>query len=133
RDRGWDVGEDLSQVRVHADGDADAAARSVGAAAYTVGSDVVFARDRYAPGTSEGRQLLAHELAHVRQQRQGPVSGTDRGDGVQVSDPSDAFEQEATHTAQIVAGRAGARPGPPPPRGTPAARAPRASSLPAHA
>ena len=58
---------------------------------------------RYAPGTGEGRRLLAHELTHVRQQQQGPVSGTDRGDGVQVSDPSDPFEQEASRTAEDIA------------------------------
>jgi hypothetical protein len=40
----------------------------VRALAYTVGPHVVFAPGRYAPGTREGRRLLAHELAHVAQQ-----------------------------------------------------------------
>ena len=100
------------------------AAKSVGATAYTVGTDVVVSAGRYAPGTGEGRRLLAHELTHVRQQQQGPVSGTDRGDGVQVSDPSDLFEQEASRTAEDIA----ARPTPGPPAGgsaaTPAAPRP---------
>ena len=74
------------------------------------GTDVVVSAGRYAPGTAEGRKLLAHELTHVRQQQQGPVSGTDRGDGVQVSDPSDPFEQEASRTAEDIAARATSRP-----------------------
>lgn len=63
------LGHDFSRVRVHADGGAAASARSVGAAAYTVGSHVVFGAGRYAPQTSGGASLLAHELAHTVEQR----------------------------------------------------------------
>ena len=62
---------DFSHVRVHADGVASQSARAAGALAYTVGSHIVFRADRYAPGTAAGRQLLAHELAHVTQQAPG--------------------------------------------------------------
>ena len=62
-------GHDFGRVRVHADERAGASARAVAARAYTVGSDVVFGRGEYAPSTPRGRQLLAHELAHVVQQR----------------------------------------------------------------
>jgi hypothetical protein len=65
-------GADFSGVRVHTDPAAAASARSIGALAFTSGSDVVFDSGRYAPGTSEGRRLLAHELAHVAQQRENP-------------------------------------------------------------
>lgn len=61
-------GHDFSHVRVHADEQASASARSVDARAYTFGSHVVFGTDQYAPGMSEGQRLLAHELAHVIQQ-----------------------------------------------------------------
>lgn len=64
-------GHDFSRVRVHHDVQADASARAVGAKAYTVGSDVVFASGAYAPHSHAGRQLMAHELAHVVQQGQG--------------------------------------------------------------
>jgi hypothetical protein len=37
--------------------------------ALTEGDDVYFAPGRYAPGTKEGDRLIAHELAHVAQQR----------------------------------------------------------------
>jgi hypothetical protein len=45
----------------------------VGALAYTVGHDVVFAAGHYGPGTERGRRLLAHELTHVVQQGSSPV------------------------------------------------------------
>jgi len=63
-------GHDFSQVRVHTDTHAAASARAVSARAYTVGSDMVFGAGQYAPGTSAGPQLIAHELTHVVQQRQ---------------------------------------------------------------
>jgi hypothetical protein len=92
-------GQDFSGVRVHTDSAADASARSVNAHAYTVGNDIVFQRGRFDPGSDGGRHMLAHELTHVVQQRSGPVDGTDTGDGVRVSDPSDRFEREAADNA----------------------------------
>jgi hypothetical protein len=65
-------GVDFSRVRIHADGSADAAARALGAAAFTRGSDIVFREDQYRPHTFAGRQLLAHELTHVVQQGSAP-------------------------------------------------------------
>jgi len=62
-------GQGLSRVRVHTDARASESARAVNALAYTVGRDIVFAPGRFAPGANEGRRLLAHELAHVVQQR----------------------------------------------------------------
>ncbi len=60
-------GHDFSPVRVHVGPDANAAARDLGALAYTVGNDVVFAAGAYDPLTRSGRSLIAHELAHVAQ------------------------------------------------------------------
>jgi Domain of unknown function (DUF4157)/A nuclease family of the HNH/ENDO VII superfamily with conserved AHH len=62
-------GHDLGEVRIHTGQMADEAASSIHAAAYTVGSDIVFANNRYSPGTLRGRLLLQHELRHVEQQR----------------------------------------------------------------
>jgi hypothetical protein len=61
-------GADFGDVRVHTDAQAAQSAAAVDARAYTVGRDVVFGAGQYAPGTPAGRHLLAHELAHVRQQ-----------------------------------------------------------------
>jgi hypothetical protein len=60
-------GTDLSDVRVHSGPAAFAAAESVDAHAFTLGHNVVFGAGQYAPGTTAGRRLLAHELAHVVQ------------------------------------------------------------------
>lgn len=92
-------GEDFSDVRVHTDGAAHESAKSVNAQAYTVGSNIVFQRDLYDPSSPSGQHMLAHELTHVVQQRNGPVDGTDAGGGVKVSDPSDRFEREAVANA----------------------------------
>ncbi len=62
------LGEDLRDVRVHTDGLASQSAEAVSARAYTVGRDIAFRGGEYAPRTTEGRRLLAHELAHVVQQ-----------------------------------------------------------------
>jgi hypothetical protein len=62
-------GYDFGRVRVHADSRAAAAAQSVRARAYTVGSEIVFGQGQYQPETRAGRWLVAHELAHVLQQR----------------------------------------------------------------
>ena len=61
-------GADFSQVRLHSDAQAAESARAVNAKAYTQGQDVVFGVGQYAPGTGEGRRLMAHELTHVVQQ-----------------------------------------------------------------
>jgi hypothetical protein len=96
------LGHDFSDVRLHTDDRADSSARSVSADAYTVGSDIVFQRGAYDPGSAAGQTLLAHELTHVVQQRSGPVDGTSAGGGIAVSSPSDRFEREAAANADRV-------------------------------
>ncbi len=61
-------GYDFSSVRVHADSRATESAQAVHALAYTVGRNIVFARDQYSPGSAASNRLLAHELTHVVQQ-----------------------------------------------------------------
>lgn len=84
------LGHDFSAVRLHEDADAT---RALGAHAYTVGTDIVFASGKY------DRRRLAHELAHVVQQAHGPVEGTEVAPGVAVSDPADRHEREADAAA----------------------------------
>jgi hypothetical protein len=62
------LGHDFSRVRIHSGVAAEHSAREVNAYAYTVGQDIVFGAGRFAPGTRDGRRLIAHELAHVVQQ-----------------------------------------------------------------
>ena len=51
-------------------------------------------QNEYKPNTSDGDQLIAHELAHVVQQRGAPTSGP-----LTVSNPGDAMENEADAVA----------------------------------
>ncbi|MCP2342453.1 eCIS core domain-containing protein [Actinomadura rupiterrae] len=96
------LGADFSDVRVHTDAVGHEAAEAVDAHAFTSGAHIVFQRGRYDTASSAGRTMLAHELTHVIQQRSGPVAGTDSGDGLKVSDPSDRFEREAEANAARV-------------------------------
>ena len=106
------LGQDFSDVRVHTGGQAHDSAVAVNAQAYTVGNNVVFQRDKYDPGSDSGKLMLAHELTHVVQQRNGPVDGSDAGGGIRVSDPSDRFEREASANAEtVMSGPAPAAPG----------------------
>lgn len=91
-------GHDFSGVRVHTDAEAAESVRSVNALAYTVGKDIAFGMGQYAPNTSAGRWMLAHELTHVIQQG-------DRGiaDGIQIElGLSGIHEQQANSVATAV-------------------------------
>ena len=88
---------DFSDVRVHADGEADKLNREVNAEAFTTGRDIFFRAGAYNPGSAAGQRLLAHELTHVVQQR-----GASQADGMRVSDPSDSSEREADAVADDV-------------------------------
>ncbi|GAB4199728.1 MAG: hypothetical protein OHK0022_20210 [Roseiflexaceae bacterium] len=64
-------GHDFSQIRIHADNHAAGTARSLNARAFTVENHIAFDTGEYQPGTTSGRQLLAHELTHTIQQTGG--------------------------------------------------------------
>jgi Domain of unknown function (DUF4157) len=89
---------DLSDVRVHTDERADRLNRSVSARAFATGSDVYFASGEYNPGSASRDRLIAHELAHVVQQR-----GAAAGGPLTVSNPGDALETEADKVADQIA------------------------------
>jgi hypothetical protein len=65
---------DTSHVRIHTGEPSANAARSINALAFTLGQNVVFGAGQYAPNTERGLKLLAHELTHVMQQKEGTVS-----------------------------------------------------------
>jgi hypothetical protein len=89
---------DLSDVRVHTDDTADQLNRTVSARAFATGTDVYFAKGEYSPGSASGDKLIAHELAHVVQQRGSTASGP-----LSVSQPGDAIETEADSVADQIA------------------------------
>lgn len=90
------LGVELARVRVHTDDVAEQAALAVNARAFTVGEDIYFAAGAFAPDTAVGAQLLAHELTHVVQGREGRIP---HASGVEVSRPGDALEREAEATS----------------------------------
>jgi len=95
------LGHDFSRVRVHTDARAAASARAIGAIAYTVGRHVVLPGDTESVAVGDGR-LLAHELAHVVQQRGGDASYTPQANSALDS----VWEREADSAAEAVtAGR----------------------------
>lgn len=96
-------GHDFSHVRVHLDANAAESARAVSAQAYTVGHHMAFDVGRYSPQSATGGHLLAHELAHVVQQRSGPFAVHLRRS---ISESGDAAEREADAAADLaMAGR----------------------------
>ena len=73
---------DFGQVRVHTGAKAAKLARALDSHAFTVGRDIVFGAGEYVPETTEGRELLAHELTHVVQQHAGAIKVQRRNDEV---------------------------------------------------
>jgi Domain of unknown function (DUF4157) len=105
-------GADLSDVRVHTSSEASASAASLDALAYTSGRDIYFARGMYAPSTSSGDRLLAHEVAHVVQQSSGkePLIAMKSAGGVKIGAPDDGLEIQADQSAEeYIRGGASAR------------------------
>jgi outer membrane protein OmpA-like peptidoglycan-associated protein len=88
------LGRNLSDVRVHTGPAADVATAAVGARAFTLGRDLVFAPGEFAPGTGEGRRLIAHELVHWVQQggRADRIQRTLKIDHAASDDPKTAVD-----------------------------------------
>ncbi|WP_233218840.1 eCIS core domain-containing protein [Deinococcus arcticus] len=86
------LNHDLSRVRIHDDAEADKLAKSVNAIAFATGADIFFQAGRFNPNTQSGLELLAHEVTHTVQQRQGRVAP-----GV---DPDASLEAEAREKGQ---------------------------------
>jgi len=92
-------GHDFSNVRVHSDSRAAESARAVNAQAYTVGRQLVFGDSQYAPDTTAGRRLLAHELTHVIQQKENSAAAFSNSP---ISSPTDRHEQEADRAVESI-------------------------------
>jgi len=96
------MGDSLGDVRIHTGPQAAAACEAINARAFTVGNHVAFNQGEYDPESPEGQHVLAHELAHVRQQTGGAVSMLPQEDVELEVDPDPALEREAEETAQQV-------------------------------
>jgi hypothetical protein len=87
-------GHNFGKVRIHCGATSEKSAQDLNAHAYSAGNDIVFGAGRFAPATQEGRQLIAHELAHVVQQRGSAVEPQ-----ASVSQAGDAWERDADRMA----------------------------------
>jgi hypothetical protein len=117
---GTALNADFGAVRVHTDSQADSLNRSLQARAFTTGKDVYFRQGEYNPGSSSGRELLAHELTHVVQQGGSAVQSKNEEDNtgstcsgcvarstvgtlqtkLTLGAPNDVYEQEADSVAR---------------------------------
>lgn len=94
-------GTSFADVRVHTGAAAAGATGTLRAEAFTTGSDIAFAPGRYNPGSTPGMSLIAHELAHVVQQRRSGGGGAVQAKSL-VSGPGDAAETGADRAAATV-------------------------------
>lgn len=93
-------GHGFSDVQIHTDGAAAGLSSQMNARAFTVGANVAFGAGEYRPGTPIGDALIAHELAHVVQQRGASASGGVMHKG---GSASSALEEDADRSAVDVA------------------------------
>ena len=89
---------DFSGIRVHRNQEAAASAQAVNAFAYTVGRNIFFGAGQYSPQTAWGKNLLAHELTHVVQQR----GARNIGGALELGQPGDVYEREADAVSQTI-------------------------------
>lgn len=83
-------GENFSDIQLHTDSHAAGLASSMNARAFAVGNHIAFGSGEYQPNTLVGDALMAHELAHVQQQR---------GATIQAKGENQAHEEEADSMA----------------------------------
>ncbi|ELZ79676.1 transposase [Haloferax larsenii JCM 13917] len=95
------MGDNLGDVRIHTGPQAAKACEDINARAFTVGNHIAFNHGEYDPSSAEGQHVLAHELAHVRQQTGGAVSMLPQTGELEI-DPDERLEREAEETAKRV-------------------------------
>lgn len=71
QDLGRKMGADLSDVKIHTDAKAHEMSEGINAKAFTHGQDIYFRQGNFNTSSTEGKELLAHELTHTQQQKGG--------------------------------------------------------------
>ena len=90
-------GHSFDQVRVHDDSRVAGYTEAIGAQAFTIGRDVFFGAGQFAPEKATGRQLLAHELTHVIQQRHTGPQIQRHGDHSTITSTMDKYQHTFAH------------------------------------
>ena len=97
------IGADFEGVQVHNDAESHTLNRSLNARAFTSGQDIFFGEGEYNPHSSDGQELIAHEMTHVVQQGGAPQAAPQTK--MAVNEPDDPYEQEADTVAKNVVRR----------------------------
>ena len=92
------MGHDFSRVQVHTSPQADQLNHELDSAAFTTGNDIFFRQGQYQPGSSSGKELLAHELTHIVQQSGSQV---EPGAPLALGEPDDVYEKQANEVARV--------------------------------
>ena len=102
---------DFSRIRLHTDEHAAALTRQMHAHAVTIGENIYFAPGQFSPDTSEGRELLAHELTHTIQQGAAQQTIAADGGAGAISERSSTQAQRLSKPRRYIADKAAAIPG----------------------
>ncbi|MEQ9498461.1 MAG: DUF4157 domain-containing protein [Deltaproteobacteria bacterium] len=89
---------DLGAVRIYLDAPAAALAHAEGARAFAYGSHVVFGQGAFAPHTTAGRFVLAHELAHTVDQ----IGSAPRVQRIDVPSPGELLDRAVAAGSDLV-------------------------------
>ncbi|MEM0517026.1 eCIS core domain-containing protein [Aequorivita flava] len=96
------IGADFSDVKIHTDTNAVSMSKALGAQAFTSGKDIYFNTGKYAPATSAGKHLLAHELTHTLQQQNGRFQKIQKKDLASPRFGGDALLEDVLDGNQLV-------------------------------
>jgi hypothetical protein len=96
-------GANFSDVKVHTGNQAGILNRSLNAQAFTHGSDVYFGEGKFNPESHQGKHLLAHELTHVVQQGNAPVSPKIQKEEAGARTPTSQEEEQTTSSYPVSA------------------------------
>jgi hypothetical protein len=94
---------DFRDVRIHRDDQSVALSNQLGARAFTYRNHIFFSRDQYQPGTSDGKQLLAHELTHTIQQGYAVQRGAEMSTSAQGEHASPVIQRAPASAAASAA------------------------------
>lgn len=86
------TGDNLEDVKIHYGAYSDELTRAYHATALTIGTTIYFSTRAYKPETEEGRKTIAHELTHIRQNKEDILEG---------QKTTDELEDEAVQTEKI--------------------------------
>jgi hypothetical protein len=93
-------GADFSKVRIHTGEKSAQLNRQVSAQAFTVGHQIFFGKNKFRPETTEGQELIAHELTHTIQQGAAVQQGTP----LQRQEDVTVGEQSSPHVQRLGLG-----------------------------